>query len=278
MTAVPGKLASVPQEPLPDSGSAVAVELDKVGVTYDSGTVALQDLSLTIRRGQTLGVVGPSGCGKSTLLQALAGLREPSSGSIRWSSLADSRHRLAMVFQTDTLLPWLTVERNVGLHFELKRSWNAEKREYVRSLLHMVGLGDFAKSFPYQLSGGMKRRVAFLAAVAPNPAVLLLDEPFSAVDEPTRVSIHQDVLRIVREFEMTVVLVTHDLAEAITLSDEIAILGPRPGRVVNIHPIPFGVDRDVLKLRQQEEYLRLYKTLWGELSDQIGRSSGMASR
>jgi ABC-type nitrate/sulfonate/bicarbonate transport system ATPase subunit len=177
---------------------------------------------------------------------------------------------MAMVFQTDTLLPWLTAAENVGLHFKFRRR---APRSYVKhrvaELLEMVGLEEFANAYPYELSGGMRRRVAFLTAVAPKPAALLLDEPFSSLDEPTRVAIHQDVIRIMSELEMTVVLITHDLAEAITLCDEIVLLTGRPGRVFSRHTVPFPRERNALELRQTREFLDLYATLWKELSQQM---------
>ncbi len=267
-----------PELAVVDSASAsasqpTAVSVDSLRIQYETGTVALDGFSLDIHRGKTIGIVGPSGCGKSTLLYALAGLRPPTAGKIKWSStLSSDTHPLTMVFQKDTLLPWLTVEENVGLHFRFKGTWK-RNRDYVNSLLGIVGLQGFAQSYPYQLSGGMRRRVAFLASVAPNPTVLLLDEPFSSVDEPTRVAIHQDVLKIVKDLAMTVVLVTHDLAEAITLSDEIVIVTSRPGRVFATHKIPFGRERNVLALRQEPEFLKQYGLLWNELSEQIRRST-----
>jgi ABC-type nitrate/sulfonate/bicarbonate transport system ATPase subunit len=137
----------------------------------------------------------------------------------------------------------------------------------------MVGLDGFARAYPKQLSGGMRRRVAFLAGIAPRPNMLLLDEPFSSVDEPSRVRIHQEVLGIVNRFKTTTVLVTHDLAEAITLSNRVAIFSARPGRVVAVHEIPFGGERNVLELRDTPEFLELYGHLWHELSAQIAKSA-----
>jgi NitT/TauT family transport system ATP-binding protein len=136
-------------------------------------------------------------------------------------------------------------------------------------MLEMVGLSTYAHMYPYQLSGGMRRRLACVAAMAPLPGLLLLDEPFSAVDEPTRVQIHQDVLTMFREFGMTVVLATHDLAEAVTLSDRVIILSRRPGTIFNEHVVPFGRDRKVVDLRQSAEFLELYGELWTDLSSQL---------
>jgi ABC-type nitrate/sulfonate/bicarbonate transport system ATPase subunit len=146
--------------------------------------------------------------------------------------------------------------------------------ERVQELLAVGGLSDYADAYPYQLSGGMRRRVAFLAAVAPDPQILLLDEPFSSVDEPTRIGIHQDAYRITRMMEMTTVLVTHDLAEAITLCDRVVILSRRPSAVSKEYVIPFGESRQMLKIRETDEYLALYKSLWHDLGAQIAAPPG----
>jgi NitT/TauT family transport system ATP-binding protein len=259
-----------------DQTASVATFTD-VGFAYPTGTVALEGLTLAIPDTGVTGIVGPSGCGKSTLLQLLAGLATPTAGrlDVTFAEPTDSRHDVAMVFQQDTVLPWLTVAENVGLYYRFhrrkgqSRNWREDE---ARRLLATVGLEGAAGEYPNRLSGGMRRRVAFLAAVAPNPQLLLLDEAFSAVDEPTRIMIHQEVLRIVKQMDMTTVLITHDLAEAISLSDRVVILSARPGRVRSIYDIPFGADRDVLTLRREPEFLSLYGRLWDELSTQIERS------
>lgn len=205
------------------------------------------------------------------MLQLLSGLAAPTSGSVELKLDASSgRHDVAMVFQQDTLLPWLTVTQNVGLYYRFHPPKNREPvDEEIKRLIAMIGLEQFADAYPSQLSGGMRRRVAFLAGVAAMPQLLLLDEAFSSVDEPTRVMIHQEVLRIVRELDMTTVLVTHDLAEAISLSDQVVIFSARPGRVATMYEIPFGEDRNVLELRDRPEFLELYGQLWHDLSQQI---------
>lgn len=250
----------------------VVVSLRDVGYTYPSGGVeAAAHLDLDLHADEIVSVIGPSGCGKSTLLRLVAGLSEPTLGSVR-TSLPEGgdRHPLSMLFQQDTLLPWMSVEDNVGLYFKLHRGRlkRAEARERVNRLLELVGLTDFAKAYPKHLSGGMRRRVALLAAVAPWPRVLLLDEPFSAVDEPTRIGIHQDVLAIVREMHIATILVTHDLAEAITVADRVALLSFRPARVVQTYDTGFGRDRDVRSLRVLDRYSQLYAQVWEGLNEQ----------
>jgi NitT/TauT family transport system ATP-binding protein len=252
-----------------DHGDTQSVVAEELGFFYATGTEALRNVSFTVGEGSKVGIVGPSGCGKSTLLAILAGLQEPTTGSVWRAGHGAGRHPLSVVFQKDTLLPWLTVRDNVALYAKFDRSKREEATRRAQELIDMAGLDGFEGAYPYQLSGGMRRRVAFLAGAAPLPRLLLLDEPFSSLDEPSRVAIHQDVLRIATEFSMTVVLVTHDLAEAITLCDKIIILTSRPGSVFAQHTVPFGNVRNVFDLRHTPDFLDLYGTLWSELSLQI---------
>lgn len=241
--------------------------------------LAVENVSLSIKPGTVTSIVGPSGCGKSTLLSLIAGLQPPDSGTVSWTpthteDLVAKKQRLfTMVFQKDTVLPWLKVDSNIGWGLRFLDMTPSEREERVRQLLDLVGLTEFRKSYPYQLSGGMRRRVAFLTGVAPMPQVMLLDEPFSALDEPTRVNIHVEVMRIVAELGMAVILVTHDLSEAITMSDQVIILTKRPANVAKVFDIPFGHDRDVRALRETDEYQELYKQLWHELNVQSGFAS-----
>jgi NitT/TauT family transport system ATP-binding protein len=245
-----------------------AIVVKDLTFTYPTGTTALDGISLTVRQGERLAVVGPSGCGKSTLLYLLAGLYRPTSGQVMVTVNERRRSPVTVVFQGDTLLPWMTAEENIKLFAKFQKH-PSDLQERVDSLLKMTGMSSFAKSYPYQLSGGMRRRVAFLAAVAPQPEILLLDEPFSSVDEPTRVAIHQEVLRITERLNTTVVLVTHDLAEAATLSDVIVILSRRPAQIFSRHSVNFGRERNVLQLRQSPEFLKLNGALWHDLSLQL---------
>jgi NitT/TauT family transport system ATP-binding protein len=253
--------------------SRIAVKVEGVDFTYPTGTHALGDLDLEISHGQTTAIVGPSGCGKSTMLRVLTGFEQPQKGTVTLNIEhgGDKRHPMTMVFQHDTLLPWLTVRENVSLYYRFNGK-RKDSLDRVNSLIKMVHLEQFADAYPKQLSGGMRRRVAFLTGVAPQPQILLLDEPFSSVDEPTRVRIHQDVYEIGKRLKMTTVIVTHDLAEAITLSNRVVIFSPRPGRVATTHEIPFGEDRNILELRKTPEFLELYGKLWNDLSEQIAKT------
>lgn len=270
---VHGRAANLGDPPIQgDCNPDAVASFRGVGFRYATGTEALSELDLDIRSGEVTAIVGPSGCGKSTTLALLAGLADPTAGTVKLAQSTRGGHPLAMVFQQDTLLPWLTVEQNVSLHFRFCGG-QKEAKEEVGALLEMIGLDGFAHAYPKQLSGGMRRRAAFLAGIAPRPNMLLLDEPFSSVDEPSRVRIHQEVLAIVNRFKTTTVLVTHDLAEAITLSNRVAIFSARPGKIVAIHDIPFGQNRNVLELRNAREFLDLYGQLWHELSAQIAKSN-----
>jgi NitT/TauT family transport system ATP-binding protein len=259
--------------------ATVIASLRHLSFTYPNGTQALDRLSLDIPEGGVLGVCGPSGCGKSSLLSLLAGIRLPSAGQIVWSDDPivregkAPRHPLSMVFQKDTLLPWATVDANVRLFYTLNKRRRAEADEIVAELLELTGLTAFKDAYPYRLSGGMRRRAAFISALAAQPRMLLLDEPFSSLDEPTRVAIHQDVFDILRRLGTTVVLVTHDLAEAASLCDEIVILTHRPASIAARHQVPFGSERVIMQLREQPEFLELYGRLWHDLSRQIRRGT-----
>lgn len=248
------------------------VRSERVAYTYPNGPEAVADVTFSVGPREIVSVVGPSGCGKSTLLGLLAGLIQPDAGEIVWAPdlVADTRRlKLALLFQKDTLLPWKTVAGNVGSGLRYRRMSRKERRERVYSLLEMVGMRDAADLYPYQLSGGMKRRTAFLGAVAPMPAVLALDEPFMSLDEPTRINVHREVLDIVRKVGMSVILVTHDIAEAVSLSDRVYVLTKRPARVREVLQIPLGPDRDVTTLRENPAFLEYYRRIWHVLNEEL---------
>jgi NitT/TauT family transport system ATP-binding protein len=247
-----------------------AVTVDDVAFSYGVGLPVLDGFTCSVRRGEILSVVGPSGCGKSTLLRLIGGLLLPSSGRVALhNGLTDTGRSVAMVFQEDVLLPWLSVRRNVAMAGTFARTDKSVMRARVDELLSLVGLSAYADFYPRQLSGGMRRRIGVLQPLAAHPEVLLMDEPFSSIDEPTRILIHNDVRRLLKRLGTTTVLVTHDLAEAVSLSDRVAVVSGRPSHVVAEHSIDLGTDRNMLELRQERAYLDTYRELWEALRHEI---------
>ncbi len=220
----------------PLAASAPIVTLDRVGKAYGNGTVALRDVNLSIGRAQFVSLLGPSGCGKSTLLRLIAGLGDLTSGTIGWpQSATDSRGRpkrdLGFVFQEPTLMPWATVFDNVYLPLKLTRLSRKDARPRIMDALAMVGLEKFERAYPRELSGGMKMRVSIARALITRPSVLLMDEPFAALDEITRFRLNDDLLRMWAGHDWTVIFVTHSVYESVYLSNRIVVMGARPGRI-----------------------------------------------
>ncbi|MDX7949978.1 ABC transporter ATP-binding protein [Lichenihabitans sp. Uapishka_5] len=207
----------------------VLVSLRGVSKTFPNGTVALSRLDLTVQAGEFLSLIGPSGCGKSTALRMLAGLTEPSTGAISWTG---TRPEIGFVFQEPTLMPWASVFNNVWLPLRLRGIGKAEARPRIEDALAMVGLESFAASYPRELSGGMKMRVSIARALVLRPPLLLMDEPFAALDEITRSRLNDDLMRLAAELGTTVVFVTHSVYESVYLSSRIVVMAARPGRAV----------------------------------------------
>ena len=226
----------------------VAAGLNKY---FPSGVQALHDLNLEISRGQFVSIVGPSGCGKSTFLRLVAGLDEPTSGELRVEG--HDPLGLAFVFQDATLLPWRSVAHNITLPLELRRE-DADER--VAQTLELVGLTDFADAYPAQLSGGMRMRVSIARALVTRPQILLLDEPFGALDEITRQRLNEELLRLWQEDHWTSLFVTHNVSEAVFLSQRVLVMSARPGRILADIPIPFPYPRSPY-LRSAPEFIRI---------------------
>jgi len=242
--------------------AASAVQTHGVGkiFTSRSGIVtALEDIDLGIAAGEFVALIGPSGCGKSTLLRLIADLDEPTSGEITVFGMSPRQAREAqyygIAFQQAGLLPWRTVRANIELPLEVHRVGRGTRAERSAELLELVGLADFAKHFPHQLSGGMQQRVAIARSLAEQPSLLLMDEPFGALDEMTRERMQIDLVRICAESRAAVVFVTHSIPEAVFLADRVVVMSPRPGQISEIVPIKLarGAGRDE-NLREEASF------------------------
>lgn len=214
-------------------GSVPEVALQSISKTFASGVKALCEISLSVERGEFVTFLGPSGCGKSTLLRIVSGLSIPTGGTVQVNGMTpkNAREITSFLFQDATLLPWRTVEQNVGLGMELEHVARDLRKERVARMLALVGLTDAAARYPRQLSGGMKMRVSIARALAGRPRLLLMDEPFAALDEIARDQLNEDLLRLYLDQQWTVLFVTHSVAEAVFLSTRIVVLAPYPGRL-----------------------------------------------
>ncbi|HEY1473607.1 MAG TPA: ABC transporter ATP-binding protein [Pseudolabrys sp.] len=250
------------------SSAADIVSLRNVGKTFESGTVALEDLSLDVRDGEFVSLLGPSGCGKSTALRIIAGLSAPSAGAVEWPGGAG---RIGFVFQEPTLMPWADVAANVQLPLRLSAADETQSCEAVRQALERVGLADFAQHYPRELSGGMKMRVSIARALVTAPQLLLLDEPFAALDEITRFKLNNDLLALWQALRRTVIFVTHSVFESVYLSQRIVVMTPRPGRVSADIAIPAPYPRDE-RFRTSADYAGYCRTV----SEALGKAMGGA--
>lgn len=235
--------------------------------TKTGETLAAEHMSLSVREGEFVAVIGPSGCGKTTVLSLAAGLLKPSSGEVLVYGKPPARgaEYLGYMLQKDELFPWRSVESNIVLPLEIKRMNTPERRKQALALAEKYGLGGFLKHLPDQLSGGMRQRAALIRTLAADPELLLLDEPFSALDYQTRLSVCDDVYNIIRSEKKTAILVTHDISEAISVADRILVLSARPARVVAAHKLGFG-STVPLKRRESPQFSGWFETLWRELN------------
>ena len=221
--------------------------------------IAAKNLTFSVDEGEFVAIIGPSGCGKTTLLSLAAGLLKPSAGTI------ERQGSYGYMLQKDELFSWRTIEKNIFLPLEIRKQNTPENRERAIGLAKKYGLEDFLKSYPSQLSGGMRQRAALIRTLATDPDVLLLDEPFSALDYQTRLNVCEDVANIIRGEGKTALLITHDISEAISLADRVLVLTARPARVSHAHTLDFG-DIPPLKRREQSNFSGWFEQLWRELN------------
>ena len=250
------------------------VELRSVGLRYfgwEGETEALQDISLSVAPGEFVAVIGPSGCGKSTLLSLIAGLLAPTEGSVLVDGrpVAGPNRKIGYMLQQDYLFEWRTILENVVLGAEIQGASMAVARERARQLLTRYGLGQFLNHVPRQLSGGMRQRAALARTLCTEPEIVLLDEPFSALDSQTRLALADEITEILRREAKTVVLVTHDIGEAISMAERVIVMSRRPGRIKSNHAIRFatadGTRPAPLKARNAPEFGGYFNNLWQEL-------------
>lgn len=239
--------------------------LNRVSKTFNGNVTALHELSLKVNFGDFISLLGPSGCGKSTALRLIAGLIEPTKGKIAWQGEQGSGS-IGVVFQEPTLMPWATVESNVWLPFRLRRESFDSVRDRIAHSLQLVGLEGFAKSYPRELSGGMKMRVSIARALSTNPRIILMDEPFAALDEITRFKLNNDLLAMKAEIGCTIIFVTHSVFESVFLSDRIAVMAARPGRIIHELAIDEPYPRDE-SFRTSPEYASHCRTASDALQD-----------
>lgn len=236
--------------------------------TLSGETKALDRLSFQVQFNEFLGIVGPSGCGKSTILSLIFGLLSPESGKIEIHEALKKDHTMPIgyMLQKDHLLEWRTIRRNAQLGLELQGKLTPENIAFVDHMLDQYGLGDFKDRFPSELSGGMRQRAALIRTLAVRPDILLLDEPFSALDYQTRLSVADEIGTIIRKEGKTALLVSHDISEAISLSDRVIVLSGRPARLKKIHTISLSVEnRTPMKAREAPEFREYFNQIWKEL-------------
>jgi len=249
----------------------------KVYVTATREIWAVRDISLSVGGGEFVSIVGPSGCGKSTLLNMIAGFEAPTAGEIRVAGARVAGQipdGLGYIFQKDTVLPWYTVRQNIALGLRYHGRSAGLINEKVETLATLAGLEGFEELYPHELSGGMRRRLALVMTLACDPTILLLDEPFGALDTHTKTLLHMELLEIRRRTRQTIVLVTHDLGEAVTLSDRVVVLSRPPSRVLMNQSIDLPEPRDVFSIRETEAYAHYYQAIWKVLGQEF-RAAGM---
>lgn len=249
------------------------LEVKNISKRYQSpkGEVqALENVNFRVKSGEFVSIIGPSGCGKSTLLSIISGLEEKTTGEIyiQGKKVDGISSDIGYMLQKDCLLEWRTIWSNVMLGLELKGIKTDESKKYVEKLLKKYNLYDFKDKYPQELSGGMRQRVALIRTLAINPKILLLDEAFSALDYQTRIMVTNDIYNILRKEKITALIVTHDISEAISMSDRVFVLSKRPGTIKDIHKIDFEIEnRNPINCRESPKFSKYFNTLWKELRE-----------
>lgn len=249
------------------------LELNNINYSYhtkDGETPALSQISFALSKGEFVAIVGPSGCGKSTLLSLISGLLTPESGTIciHGKPLKESTTNIGYMLQKDHLFEWRTIYHNVILGLEIQHMMNVHTAKRANDLLDLYGLGTFKNAHPSELSGGMRQRAALVRTLVMEPELLLLDEPFSALDYQTRLSVGDDIGQIIRREEKTAILVTHDLSEAISLGDRVIILSSRPATIAQTLPLKFDLEKDTpMQRRNAPEFKHYFNLIWKELNN-----------
>jgi NitT/TauT family transport system ATP-binding protein len=261
---------------LPRSPDIQRIEVSGLGKSFQLAGAAIEavrDVSFTVRRGEFVALLGPSGSGKSTILNMIATLIRPSSGDIRIDGkpvvAGRTTPNVGYVFQRDTLFPWRTVADNIGYGLQLAGVPDAERKERVAASVVQAGLTGFEHAYPSALSGGMRQRAALMRTLVVEPQILLMDEPFGALDTHTKIDMHQVLLQIWEREQQTVLFVTHDLGEALTLADRIILFSARPGQVKEMFEVDFSRPRDAVKVRETPRYAELFQHIWHSLGEEF---------
>ena len=235
---------------------------------YEGEVLAIENVNFRVKEGEFVSIIGPSGCGKSTLLSIIAGLEEKTTGEIyrEGEKVEGISNRIGYMLQRDCLLEWRNILSNTLFGLEVKGNKNKESQEYAEQLLKKYNLYDFKDKYPSELSGGMRQRVALIRTLAARPKILLLDEAFSALDYQTRIMVTNDIYSILKKEKITAIIVTHDISEAISMSDRVLVLTKRPGTIKDIHKIDFDIDnRTPINCRESPKFSKYFNTLWKEL-------------
>ena len=242
-------------------------DVDLIYHSPKSETLAIKNLNLSISAGEFISIVGPSGCGKSTILSLIAGILKPTKGKIFISGdqISKPGQHTGYMFQRDNLFEWLNIWKNVTLGLKFHKRLTEENKSYAKNLINKYGLGDFINHRPNELSGGMRQRVALIRTLCLRPDILLLDEPFSALDYQTRLTVQDDVFNIIKSENKTAILVTHDISEAISMSSKIIVLSSRPGTVKTIIDVDFDPNLTPFERRKEKSFNKYFNMVWEEL-------------